>query len=413
MDNNQIDKYLRISNKWYKKVINDRGVPGLELVYKQNLIEDFGKVEGWRIINQAPKYINSTCRPNNVNYQESIETPSGDKYFNLYLPLPCQPKEGTWKHVEELFRHVFGEQYELGLDYFQLLYTHPTLHLPVLLLVSNEQGTGKSTFCRFTGWFFGGNVTTLEANQFRDKFDSDWKNKLILYIEEAVLDKPEDMEKIKNLVLQETSKTEAKGLDRKEIPMFLKLIFCSNDESTPVQLNRHDTRFWVRKVPVLNKTTSVPESFDDELKTEIPAFMHFLLHRKLTTRKEDRLWFRRDLLETEAWRNIVYHNSRSPLEKTLPELLLQIMEENNVDELHYTPTDVSLIIENSKCGREVPKDGSSIIRLLRNKWGLSPMETPMYYCAYLPRRGGISDYYSLNKTGRYYKIRKGFLQTVV
>ena len=141
--------------------------------------------------------------------------------------------------------------------------------------------------------------------------------------------------------------------------------------------------------------------------------MHFLLHRKLTTRKEDRLWFRRDLLETEAWRNIVYHNSRSPLEKTLPELLLQIMEENNVDELHYTPTDVSLIIENSKCGREVPKDGPSIIRLLRNKWGLSPMETPMYYCAYLPRRGGISDYYSLNKTGRYYKIRKGFLQTVV
>ena len=45
--------------------------------------------------------------------------------------------------------HIFGDQYELGLDYLQILYTMPQQKLPILLLVSEERNTGKSTILNF------------------------------------------------------------------------------------------------------------------------------------------------------------------------------------------------------------------------------------------------------------------------
>lgn len=403
--------YLRIASTWYKKVIDVFGNPNIERINKQDLLDDFGKIDGWNILNQAPKYINSTCQPDNVNYKESITTLSGDKYFNTYKQLAHQPAGGTWKHIEALVRHIFGEQYEYGLDYLQILYVYPKLHLPVLLLVSEEQGTGKSTFCNFVHWTFGGNVTSLEAGQFRGNFDSDWKNKLVLYIEEAVLDTPADMEKIKNLVIQEISKMEQKGKDRVEIPQFLKFIFCSNNEKNPVKLDKNDTRFWVRKVPTIPDNNH-NVSFDDELKKEIPAFLYFLLNRQLKTKKEDRLWFRRDLIVTDAWRKIVKFNSQSPLEKKLPELLLHLMEDTGLEELCLTPTDISLIIEISKCGKDIQKDGPSICQVLKNKWNLQPSKTPGYYKCFLPQRGGTADYIEIRKTGRFYTFSKKLLEAL-
>ena len=50
--------------------------------------------------------------PNHVNYQPVV-----DKFLNLYEPIEYQPKEGEFPHVESLIRHIFGEQYELGMDY--------------------------------------------------------------------------------------------------------------------------------------------------------------------------------------------------------------------------------------------------------------------------------------------------------
>ena len=61
--------------------------------------------------------------------------------------------------IAALVRHIFGDQYELGLDYLQLLYTKPLQKLPILLLVSEERNTGKSTFLNFLKALFEANVT--------------------------------------------------------------------------------------------------------------------------------------------------------------------------------------------------------------------------------------------------------------
>ena len=70
------------------------------------------------------------------------------KFLNLYEPISHHPQEGDFSCIRSLVEHIFGEQYELGMDYLQLLYLYPVQKLPILLLVSEERDTGKSTFLK-------------------------------------------------------------------------------------------------------------------------------------------------------------------------------------------------------------------------------------------------------------------------
>ena len=68
----------------------------------------------------------------------------------------------------KLIHYIFGEQYELGMDYMQLLYAKPTQKLPILLLVSEERNTGKTTFLNFLKAMFEDNVR-LKPKERTDK----------------------------------------------------------------------------------------------------------------------------------------------------------------------------------------------------------------------------------------------------
>ena len=51
-----------------------------------------------------------------MNYRQVI-----DNFLNLYEPIGHQPKEGDFSHIQALVYHIFGEQYELGMDYLSIL----------------------------------------------------------------------------------------------------------------------------------------------------------------------------------------------------------------------------------------------------------------------------------------------------
>ena len=194
-----------------------------------------------------PQLDGEDCVPDHINFKLV-----NGRYLNTYHPLKYQPMEGcNWNHIESLFQHVFGEQYELGLDYWQLLYLRPMQKLPLLLLVSSEINTGKSTLCNFASRFFGANVTGMNSDGLRNRFSSTWMNKLIVYVEEKLLDKDGDGELLKNLVTAFRGQSESKGKDRVEVPLFAKLIMTSNNENNPIIIHEDDTRVWVRKVPPL------------------------------------------------------------------------------------------------------------------------------------------------------------------
>ena len=100
--------------------------------------------------------------------------PKYDGFFlNLYEPIDHRPQEGDFPSIRSLVEHIFGEQYELGMDYLQLLYLQPVQKLPILLLVSEERNTGKSTFLNFLKALFQNNVTFNTNEDFRSQFNSD------------------------------------------------------------------------------------------------------------------------------------------------------------------------------------------------------------------------------------------------
>lgn len=207
-------------------------------------------------------------------------------FLNFYEPTGHQPRQGEFPHIEALARHIFGEQYELGMDYLQLLYLHPIEKLPFLLLVSEELNTGKSTFLNFLKALFGGNVTFNTYEDFRSQFNSDWVGKLLILVDEVLLDRREESERLKNLSTTLSYKVEAKGKDRDEISFFAKFVLYSNNECLPVIIDAGETRYWVRKVGRIEKDDP---DFLQRVKEEIPAFLFFLQHRTLSARKESRM----------------------------------------------------------------------------------------------------------------------------
>ncbi len=88
-------------------------------------------------------------------------------FITSMRPIDHEPVEGDFPDIESILQHVFGEQYQLGLDYMQLLYTQPTQKLPILLLVSSERNTGKTTFLNFLKHIFQDNVTFNTNEEFR------------------------------------------------------------------------------------------------------------------------------------------------------------------------------------------------------------------------------------------------------
>lgn len=316
-----------------------------------SIMRRYGRDKTRQIVEEMPIFDGIRIVPEHINYRPVI-----GRYLNGYQPLAYQPMAGAnWNHIAALLRHIFGEQYELGLDYIQLLYVQPKQKLPVILLVSQETGTGKSTFCRLLKEIFGANATELTNSMMRSNFNSSWAGKLLVYIEETLLDRREDSEFIKNIVTADSMAVEAKGKDAVERDLYVKFVMCSNDEERPILLAPEDSRFWVRKVPPI--TEKKPgENFFEEIKKEIPYFLHFLLERKLSTENVDRLWFDRDLIVTEAWRKIV-HNSRSACERQMVELLLDVMKTCEIQELKYSIKDLVTLMryEDYKVNREVIK----------------------------------------------------------
>ena len=325
------EEFIRVGTTLYKIVNHPRidgGYVRKRIAWNsETLRQDYGK----DYMAGIPKYDGFCTVPDHVGYRPVV-----GKFLNLYEPISHIPEQGDFPCIRSLVEHIFGEQYELGMDYLQLLYLYPIQKLPILLLVSEERNTGKSTFLNFLKAVFQNNVTFNTNEDFRSQFNSDWAGKLLIMVDEVLLNRREDSERLKNLSTTLSYKVEAKGKDRDEIGFFAKFVLCSNNEHLPVIIDAGETRYWVRKiVPLQNDDTD----FLQKLKAEIPAFLHFLQHRQLSTEKESRMWFNPKRLETDALRKIIRSN-RNRLEIEMAELLLDIMASVGVGSVSFCLNDI-------------------------------------------------------------------------
>ena len=362
------------------------------------LLDDFGKDSLKKIV----RYKSFCSVPSHTNYKQVI-----DSCYNRYYNLSHALQQGKFCNTKLFLQHIFGDQYELGLDYIGVLWHYPNQVLPILALVSQERNTGKTTFLNWFKSLFEENMTINKNEDFRSQFNSDWANKLVVAIDEVFLDKKEDSELLKSLSTARHYKSESKGKDKQEVDFYGKFILCSNNEDSFVKIDPEEIRYWVRKVPRLS---SDDPNLLDKIIDEIPAFLYFINGRSIVTEKQSRMWFDPNLLWTEALDNLKRGN-KTFVEKQLIETIEEDIEtfELNDDEIKYTLGDLVELM--NKNNLRIP--GVQIKKVLQEKWNLR--NNISRYNKYFSNFDQITESHVVShdhKRGRCYTFSKTILNTI-
>lgn len=393
------EKYERVGTTLYK--ITQKPMPNGENINVRLpwsfdvLRQDYGK--GY--IASVPKYDGFCTIPDHINYKPVISN-----FRNRYEQLDHFPKEGNCDSCLLLIHHIFQEHYELGLDYIQLLYLKPRIKLPVLLLVSSERNTGKSTFLNFLKMIFGNNMTFNTNEDFKSQFNSDWTDKLLIGVDETLLNRIEDTERIKNLSTSFSHKSESKGKDKAEISFFGKFIFCSNNINNAIYIEAGETRFWIREVPTLKIDDP---NFLMKLEKEIPAFLFYIAHRTLSTKQESRMWFRHSLYQTDALKRMIAYN-RNENEVVLWDLLIEIIDLHDAEHIEFCINDLLNLLHQKRSSFRIGQ--IEVRNIVQNIWKLTPAVNNSYpYLTYQYDHSSETNYSTIKRKGRYYSVSKQFL----
>lgn len=387
--------YLRVGTTYFKKIyqpLASKDVVKKIIIWSSgNISEDHSKEYKGKI----PKYDTFCNIPDNIDYKREF-----NNSYNIYEPIDHDRIPGEFKNIELFLNHIFGEQYSLGIDYLTIIWRHPTQILPILCLVSNERNTGKTTFLNFLKDVFGFNMTINTNEDFRNQFNSGWASKLIIGVDEVMLDKKEDTERIKNLSTSKSIKSESKGKDKNEQEFYGKFILCSNSENDFMKISPEETRFWVRKVPVIAHDNIDLRS---EMKNEIPYFLYFLTNRKILIESTTRMWFTREQLFTDALRKVMRCGA-SKLEKEIKTLIADQLLALEKESLQLTPKD---FIELLKTENNVSVTSTDVIAIIADKWGCRPEPKPAYYKRYklYYNNDGSLEYSEIKATGRFYTFK--------
>ena len=393
--------YIRVGTTYYKLIerpqISGDKVATLSKWSRETIVQDHGR----KFIYDIPKYDGFCCIPNHLKYQKTI-----DNFYNIYNEIPHQPSVSKVSLDEIPFsisflQHIFGKQVDLGLDYLKILLEHPTQILPILCLVSKERATGKTTFLKWLKEIFGLNMTYIKGDSFGSQFNSDWASMLLIAIDEVFFDKKEITERLKYLSTTNKDKLENKGKDREEIDFFGKFILCSNNEENFIQIDENEIRFWVLKInPIRLENTE----FLQNLISEIPLFLSFLIHRKFHTEKKNRMWFAPDEIKTKALQKLILKNSNK-LECKMIELLYEFFEANEETEIKVVPQGIlNMLNRMFKYSYSTLND---VRKILKEHWKLEPESNTLSYIRY------EMDYYGsfcqTNSKGRFFTISKVFI----
>jgi Family of unknown function (DUF5906) len=390
------DLYFRVGTSYYKRsLFPSLSKESIEILinWSPELIrQDHGK----DTLSKIEKFDGFICIP---EHNPKLFKKRIDDYYNTYHQISHTPIEGDITNSLNFVQYIFAKHNELGLDYLQLLYLKPNQILPILCLVSSLRNTGKSTFLKWLKHIFEFNMTFLTNSDFTSQFNSDWTNKLIVAVDEVLFKTDELTERIKYLSTTNTHKTEAKGKDKRESNFFGKFILCSNNETSFIKIDPEEIRFFVLKIEKYEKEDV---DFLSKLVKEIPAFLHFLSNRKLSTENQSRMWFTPQQIKTSALEKLVKFNS-SKLEIELANILINIIENLDVEKLDFCFTDLQNILNKFR----IKYDAAEIKKIIRDNWKLSQAKNSNQYEKITVTND--LDFYQNSSKGRYYTISRKFL----
>jgi hypothetical protein len=276
---------------------------------------------------------------------------------NLYNNVSWEEQEGTFEATLKIIKHIFGQgqllykgtsidEWELGLDYLQLLWSNPTQKLPILACVSKERNTGKSTLFDYMRVLFQQNAKQIREQDFMSEFSSYMATSLLLVAEEFTLKNMPLLQKLKNMVTSPKMPYRAMHKNTTEVDSFIHVGITSNSLEDFTCLDDDEVRFWVREIPVLQKGTLDLDILKKAV-DEIPAFIYFLNRRKMTTQRDSRAWFDFQLIKTEALQKVLAL-SKSEIQKEIEFFLRETFSQLNLPVLKYSTKDIQSEIRSVK-----------------------------------------------------------------
>jgi hypothetical protein len=317
--------YIRVGTDYFKIIKKQNRYKAINIILKSWDKSEINQDHGKQLVHFIPKFDDFTIEPNNIDY-----TPVVNNCYNLYAHFPHQKSMEDVYHENipvtiGLIRHIFGEQWELGLKYMKLLYEHPKQILPVLVLVSTERETGKTTFLNYLQMLFGENSTLINPHDLMSSFNDGYATKNIIMIDETVIDKANTIEKLKSIATAKTISVSQKFVSHYSVPFFGKVIICTNKETDFMRIDEEEIRFWVRKIKPIDgpKNTRIEEDLFDE----IPKFLKYLSMMPEIDFSKSRMVFTMDEIKTTSLIS-VKEESKSWLRKEL-EILIEDWFNNN------------------------------------------------------------------------------------
>jgi len=327
------NQWIKVGTTYYEKFYDDefhvdRLIPMDRASAKQKVGDKFDNI---------PNYPMFTNKPSHFNFEQV----SNGKY-NQYHKINFNPVEGGFFYTNKLLKHIFGEQYEYGMDYIQLLLNNPEQKLPILTLVSKENTTGKTTFLNWLKMIFAANSIIIGNHEFTSNFNGVYASKLLIMVDEALMNENDRgnnkvyLQRLKKMVTDKTVMVNIKGIPVFEMPFHGHFIMTSNSETNFMHIEQQDERFWVRKI---NAIEDKDPFILEKLKLELNNFIYFMLHREMHIKTmQDRLWFNIDDLNTDAL-NKFKENNLSEIYVTInDEIQTLFLNETSLQEIHFTPS---------------------------------------------------------------------------
>lgn len=386
--NLETDNYIRVGTDYFKiiKKTDRFNLKRTELKAwkKDEIKQDEGKDYPCNI----PKYDDFTIAPNNIDYQPVVSN-----CYNLYKPFEHEPKEGDHCWSDTILKHIFGEQLNLGLRYLQALYLHPERMLPILVLVSKERQTGKTTFINWLNMMFGANMVNINPEDLVNSFNASYATANIIAVEETLIEKSVTVEKLKALATGKFINVNQKFISQYKVPFYGKIILASNNEDKFARIDEEEIRFFVRKV---GKPTIYNHDIENNLLSEIPAFLHYLTTLPQIDWSKDRSGFTPDELINDSLQN-VKKESKSTLYKEIKEYFTDLFNNIDQDIIYATPIDIK-----EKWFDKNHKASVSYIRsVLKEEFHMTPEPNQRY----VPM-GKIAEFNPITKTGTPYLFKR-------
>jgi hypothetical protein len=380
-----VDNYMRIGCDWFKKVRVPNKYNELEESVRKwsagEISRDYSKKYP-NFMEEIPKY-DAWCNQPSMN---GTYARVHNGCFNLFNPLKHEPQPGPFDTTLFFIKHLFGGEGEVvfgtdgtvtesstlgdpftfALDYLTVMYQKPKQILPVVCLVSPENGTGKSTFLKWLSDIYGSNATIIDNERFKQSFNSHYITKFIIGIDEGFLEveKRAEKERLKKLATDEKQFLEFKGADVQEVDFYGKIIICSNDAESLMKIEEGEIRWYVVKVPTfVSKGHAEDPFFREKLRKEIPAFLWFLKHRQVVHPCEGRAWFDPKYIITDQMRLIVA-NTRNYMERVVDEYVEELFLTYRLAEITI-PLDT--LVENINRANKYKLDKLQVKKYLKDK----------------------------------------------